>query len=181
MASFASFTKYKQSYIQGLFLSQYQSSIPCLRCGKSSSTFDPYINLSLEIPSKPKRVLYTTVVCQKQTPNKTLSTAVVTNKPFRMIRYGFEFQRKGTLHELRTEIVDQTGIQDFIIAEVTTFGVKRILQNDNPLSILPNDEKSLYAVELSKDLHKGDEAETRANEIVLVVSNVERRNRTNIR
>ena len=98
-----------------------------------------------------------------------------------MIRYGFEFQRKGTLHELRTEIVDQTGIQDFIIAEVTTFGVKRILQNDNPLSILPNDEKSLYAVELSKDLHKGDEAETRANEIVLVVSNVERRNRTNIR
>ena len=98
-------------------------------------------------------------------------------------RFGFEFQRKGTIHELRAGIVEQSGIQNFVIVEMTSCGIVRTFSNDNPLSILPNTENSLYAVELSKELHhsKQDEKECQVNEIVLVVSNVERKKKYNQR
>ena len=176
VASFASFTKYKQSYIQGLFLSQYQSTIPCLRCGKLSSTFDPYTSLSLEIPSKPKRVLYSTMVYANDNQDE------IDNRRIPM-RLGFEFQRKGTLHELRAGIVELSGIQNFVITEITPCGLTRVLSSDEPLSILPNTENSLYAVELGQEIHhsKKDEIEKQVNEIVLVISNVVRRRKQNKR
>lgn len=169
VASFASFTKYKQSYIQGLFLSQYHSTIPCLGCGKHSSTFDPYTNLSLEIPSKPKIVLYSTVVyASDESSNNNIAIPK---------RFGFEFQRKGTIHELRAGIVEQSGIQNFNLVEIKNCGTTRCFSNDDPLSILPDNRHSLYAVELGQQLYDvgKSEVENQINEIVLVISNVERR------
>ena len=99
------------------------------------------------------------------------------------MRLGFEFQRKGTLHELRAGIVEQSGVQNFIIVEKTPCGLTRVLSNDEPLSILPNTEDSLYAVELGKEIHhsKKDEIEQQINEIVLVISNVDRKRKQNKR
>ena len=94
-------------------------------------------------------------------------------------RYGFEFQRKGTIHELRTEIVDSAGINRFIIVEINYCGMTRILKNNNPLSIRPNQEDSLYAVELAQEVHGKEERSD--GEIVLIVSNVEKKGRCNRR
>jgi len=94
-------------------------------------------------------------------------------------RYGFEFQRKGTLNELRNEIVDSAGINRFVIVEISYCGMTRILKNNNPLSILPNQEDSLYAVELDKEVYGREKRSD--GEIVLIVSNVEKKDRCNRR
>lgn len=163
VAAFASFTQYSQSYIQGLFLSQYQSTIPCSSCHKNSTTFDPYTSLSLDIPPRPKTVIFVTVThaSPKIPPMK----------------YGFHLQRKATIHELKMELTDQAGIEHCIIVEINSCGMKKVLLDDNPLSILPKIEDCVYAVECGEEVG-GVQSES---DILLVVSNVERWGKENRR
>lgn len=155
MAAFASFTRYSQSYIQGLFLSQYQSTIPCTSCNKRSTTFDPYTSLSLDIPPEPNTVIFVTVV--------TLSA----NLPQ---KYGFCLQRKATIHELKTALTDQAGIENFILVEINSCGMRKILSDDHPLSILPKIEDCIYAIECESYVTE----KTNQNNMLIIVSNVER-------
>lgn len=90
-------------------------------------------------------------------------------------------QRKATIHELKTELTDQTGIHHFLLVEINSCGMRRILLDDNPLSILPKIEDSIYAIECIKDDMKSVQNEAGENDFLLVVSNVERWGRENRR
>lgn len=51
MESERNYSKRIQSYIRDLMVGQFKSTVRCLKCKKISVCFDPYMLLSLPIPS----------------------------------------------------------------------------------------------------------------------------------
>lgn len=49
------YTKAKESFILQLFYGQIRSTVRCTVCGKQSVTYEPFSNLSLELPANAQR------------------------------------------------------------------------------------------------------------------------------
>lgn len=58
------------SFVHGLFQAQYRSSLTCPSCQKQSTTFDPFLCISIPIPQRQYRPVYVTVVYLNQKPRQ---------------------------------------------------------------------------------------------------------------
>lgn len=58
------------SFVHQLFQAQFRSSLTCPHCLKQSSTFDPFLCVSLPIPRKRTQNLYVNVVYLCQQPRQ---------------------------------------------------------------------------------------------------------------
>lgn len=159
--AFASYTKYHQSYIQGLFLSQYRSTITCPNCSRQSSTFDPYTCVSLSIPQRKTQALYVTIVYK--------------NASLKPLKIAFNIDRKTLIGVLKQKIKERVELEKFSLVELLYNGTPKILQDSSPVKILSKQEYSVYAVEIGDEVHMpaGTNLEEATNRFVLVVSNVE--------
>ena len=164
----ASYTQYNNSYIQGLFLSQYRSSIQCSNCNRQSSTFDPFTLISLPIPQPEKRPVYVTIVY-----------ALSTMAP---IKYAFAMRKTETVSDLKENIFEETRIpkRSLMLFEVSPDGRQTRCKDDGPIGLLTSKEDILHGFEIPEQFHQDSSmasvaltSETISNAIVMVVTNVE--------
>ncbi|PIK36974.1 putative ubiquitin carboxyl-terminal hydrolase 43 [Apostichopus japonicus] len=53
----ANYLRHNSSFIHDIFHAQFRSSLKCLNCGQQSSTFEPFLCVSVPIPQRTTRVL----------------------------------------------------------------------------------------------------------------------------
>lgn len=88
--------KRNNSFIQNLFQGQFRSAVTCPSCGTRSSTFDPYVCVSLPLPQREKRPIYVTVVYRSMSR---------TNRVF-----GVDMPIESTIRDLRNSLAEQCGM-----------------------------------------------------------------------
>lgn len=166
--AFASFTQYHQSYIQGLFLSQYRSSITCSNCKQQSNTFDPYTCVSLSIPQPSTRNIVITLVY-----------SLLSISP---LKVAFILESTAKIHDLKQKISSKYKFENFILIELLSDGAYKFINDDHSIGVLCKEENSIYALEVGNKSYFGvkekdgqiEKYETQnADNLVLVVSNVE--------
>lgn len=109
-----------RSFIQDLIQGQLRSSLVCKSCGKESNTFDPYLCLSLPVPT---RQLHTIIV----------NIAYLSHDP-REVRMAVSIESQATLRELRDKISRLIKIPEKQI-------VLLMLDHENGLRELVNDRQ----------------------------------------
>lgn len=62
------------SFIHDLFQAQLKSTLVCRSCGKQSNTFDPYLCLSLPVPTRFTYTIIVTAVYLDRTPREVIQT-----------------------------------------------------------------------------------------------------------
>ena len=116
--SLANHVRMNRSFIQDLIQGQLRSSLVCKSCGKESNTFDPYLCLSLPVPT---RQLHTIIV----------NIAYLKNDP-REVKMAVSIESQATLRELRDKISRLIKIPEKQL-------VLLMLDNENGLRELVND------------------------------------------
>ena len=104
------------SFVLDLFQAQYRSSLTCPRCRQHSTTFDPFMCLSLPIPQRETRPMAVTVVF--------LNSSRVP------LRIGITMKINGTICDLREAIAEMTLIPQtsLVITELYYDGFHRTFQ-----------------------------------------------------
>ncbi|KAK4016756.1 hypothetical protein OUZ56_031722 [Daphnia magna] len=123
------------SFVHQLFQAQFRSSLTCPHCQKQSSTFDPFLCVSLPIPRKRTQNVYVNVVYLCQQP--------------RQVRIGLCMNGQADVKELKEVLSSDTGI-DFhrmLLTEIDEQGFLRTHSDNQPISVL-RETDPLYCIEL---------------------------------
>ncbi|GJQ08994.1 hypothetical protein GpartN1_g785.t1 [Galdieria partita] len=88
------------SIVVDLFQGQYKSTVICPDCGKVSVTFDPFMYLSLPVPSKNERIVEVLVFLRRPESDK-LHCHEFQSRP---VRYAVRVNKKGRIGEVRDRI-----------------------------------------------------------------------------
>ncbi|GJD10560.1 Ubiquitin carboxyl-terminal hydrolase 4 [Galdieria sulphuraria] len=94
------------SIVVDLFQGQYKSTVICPDCGKVSVTFDPFMYLSLPVPSKSERMIEILVFLRRAERDK-LYCHEFQSRP---VRYAIRVNRKGRIGEVRDRVSALTGV-----------------------------------------------------------------------
>nr|XP_047931934.1 ubiquitin carboxyl-terminal hydrolase 43 [Anser cygnoides] len=123
-----------QSFVQSHFQAQYRSSLTCPHCLKQSNTFDPFLCVSLPIPTRQTRALNVTLVLQREAR--------------RPVRVGLAVPLRGTVAELRAMVAREGDVppEQVILAEVSPRGSLRSLGDAEELSTA-GEGAALYALQ----------------------------------
>lgn len=128
------------SFIHDLFQAQLRSSLVCRSCGKHSNTFDPYLCLSLPVPT---RLTHTLIV-----------TAVFLNcKSPREVKIGVSIESLGTIRELRDKISRLLKIPEkqlVLLLIGQEFGLKELVKDTQIIQETIEDMENVFAVETPK-------------------------------
>lgn len=132
-------TRCNDSFVLDLFQAQYRSSLKCPRCNQQSTTFDPFLCLSLPIPQRETRPIIVTTVFVH-------STRVP-------LRIGVSVPLNGTITDLRNVVSDMTGIKEesLILTELYYDGFHRTFNDKQSLSVV-HDGDNIYAFESPSQL-----------------------------
>ncbi|XP_068510755.1 ubiquitin carboxyl-terminal hydrolase 43 isoform X3 [Anas acuta] len=123
-----------QSFVQSHFQAQYRSSLTCPHCLKQSNTFDPFLCVSLPIPTRQTRALNVTLVLQRDAG--------------RPLRVGLAVPLRGTVAELRAMVAREGDVppEQVILAEVSPQGSLRSLGDNEELGTA-GEGAALYALQ----------------------------------
>ncbi|XP_020822400.1 ubiquitin carboxyl-terminal hydrolase 43 isoform X1 [Phascolarctos cinereus] len=112
----------RQSFVQNHFQAQYRSSLTCPHCQKQSNTFDPFLCVSLPIPS-----------CQTRSLNVTL---VFQSKSQRFLRIGLAVPLFSTVATLRKMIAEEGKItaNEVVLVELSPSGLQRSFFDEENLN-----------------------------------------------
>jgi len=123
------------SFVHQLFQAQFRSSLTCPHCLKQSSTFDPFLCVSLPIPRKRTQNVYVNVVYLCQQP--------------RQVRLGLCINGQADVKELRETLSSDTGIElnRMLLTEIDDQGFLRTHSDNQPISVL-RETDPLYCIEL---------------------------------
>ncbi|XP_038021359.2 ubiquitin carboxyl-terminal hydrolase 43 isoform X1 [Anas platyrhynchos] len=123
-----------QSFVQSHFQAQYRSSLTCPHCLKQSNTFDPFLCVSLPIPTRQTRALNVTLVLQRDAG--------------RPLRVGLAVPLRGTVAELRAMVAREGDVppEQVILAEVSPRGSLRSLGDNEELGTA-GEGAALYALQ----------------------------------
>ena len=146
------------SFVLDLFQAQYRSSLTCPKCQQHSTTFDPFMCLSLPIPQRETRPIVVTVMFLS--PSRA------------PLQIGITIKNCGMISDLREAIVDMTEIQSnsLIITELCFDGFHRTF-NDKQLINVIHDGDKVYAFEVPHTLFPSNRTESMSSPIFLSVEN----------
>jgi len=130
---------YKQrndSVIVDHFQGQLKSKLVCQVCGRVSTTFDPFMYLSVPIPA-PKRVV-SVVLVEKDSYNFP-------------VRYSLKVPRQGTVADVMKELSRLSSLDrgKLLLTEVYRHKFQRIFREDDNTDTLPAERDVLYAYEVA--------------------------------
>ncbi|XP_056673493.1 ubiquitin carboxyl-terminal hydrolase 43 isoform X2 [Monodelphis domestica] len=122
----------RQSFVQNHFQAQYRSSLTCPHCQKQSNTFDPFLCVSLPIPS-----------CQTRSLNVTL---VFQSKSQMFLRIGLAVPLFSTVATLRKMIAEEGKISanEVVLVELHPSGFQRSFFDEEDLNCI-SDGDNVYA------------------------------------
>ncbi|XP_051851660.1 ubiquitin carboxyl-terminal hydrolase 43 [Antechinus flavipes] len=126
----------RQSFVQNHFQAQYRSSLTCPHCQKQSNTFDPFLCVSLPIPS-----------CQTRSLNVTL---VFQSKNQRFLRIGLAVPLFSTVATLRKMVAEESKItaNELVLVELSPNGFQRSFFDEEDLNTI-SEEDNVYAFQAS--------------------------------
>lgn len=139
MEALTNHTRCNDSFVLDLFQAQYRSSLKCPRCHQQSTTFDPFLCLSLPIPQRETRPI--------------IVTTVFVNSSRVPLRIGVSVPLHGTIADLRNVVSDMTGIkqESLILTELYYDGFHRTFHDKQSLSIV-HEGDNIYAFEAPSGL-----------------------------
>lgn len=139
LESLSNHTRCNDSFILDLFQAQYRSSLKCPRCHQQSTTFDPFLCLSLPIPQRETRPI--------------IVTTVFVNSSRVPLRIGVTVPLNGTIADLRNVVSDMTGIKEdlLIFTELYHDGFHRTFLDKQSLSVV-HEGDNIYAFEAPSGL-----------------------------
>ncbi|XP_020616960.1 ubiquitin carboxyl-terminal hydrolase 31-like [Orbicella faveolata] len=139
LEALANHTRCNDSFVLDLFQAQYRSSLKCPRCHQQSTTFDPFLCLSLPIPQRETRPI--------------IVTTVFVNSSRVPLRIGVSVPLHGTIADLRNVVSDMTGIkqESLILTELYYDGFHRTFHDKQSLSIV-HEGDNIYAFEAPSGL-----------------------------
>ncbi|XP_048576293.1 ubiquitin carboxyl-terminal hydrolase 31 isoform X2 [Nematostella vectensis] len=128
------------SFVLDLFQAQYRSALSCPKCKQKSTTFDPFLCLSLPIPQRSLRPLLVTIVF-----------VGASRAP---LRIGVSVPISGSISDLCAAISEMTDIpcSSLIITELSSDGFNRRFYANQPLSII-HDSDAIYGFEAPQRLY----------------------------
>lgn len=159
------------SIVLDLFQAQYRSSLACPKCNQQSTTFDPFLCLSLPIPQRDTRPVYVTVVFvgSSRAP----------------LRIGVSVPVYSKISTLRASVSEMTEIpvSNLVITELVDNGFYRTFRDHQSMSII-HDGDNVYAFESPKQLYPdprsigdtplityNDNGEHNQDSLVILISN----------
>ncbi|VFQ79687.1 unnamed protein product [Cuscuta campestris] len=128
------------SIIINLWQGQYRSKLVCPECMKSSVTFDPFMYLSLPLPSTTTRTM-----------NLTVLSGNGTSLPFHVT---VTVPKDGCFKDLFQALISGCSLSDeetFLVAEIYGSSILRFLDAPNDSLDLVRDDDTLVAYRLPKD------------------------------
>ncbi|XP_065580761.1 ubiquitin carboxyl-terminal hydrolase 43-like [Artemia franciscana] len=133
------------SFIQRHFQAQFRSALSCPNCLKHSSTFDPFLCLSVPILRKTVRHFYVTVLYLNQQP--------------REVRLGITVDGRASIQDLKAAICRDSGIDEneAVIVEIDNLGFHQTFLETSSIDVI-DENTSLYALELPKLNYNDDGA-----------------------
>ncbi|ORX47414.1 cysteine proteinase [Hesseltinella vesiculosa] len=124
------------SIISDLFHGQFRSVLTCTVCSKTSTTFDPFMYLSLPLPSRQERsVPVSFIPLDPALPIKHLSLSL---------------DKKADIHRLKIAVATQAGLQEstkLLVVEISENKWNKVLSNGAPLAMIAA-AATLYVYEL---------------------------------
>ncbi|XP_068929185.1 ubiquitin carboxyl-terminal hydrolase 43 isoform X2 [Petaurus breviceps papuanus] len=122
----------RQSFVQNHFQAQYRSSLTCPHCQKQSNTFDPFLCVSLPIPSCQTRSLSVTLVFQ--------------SKSQRFLRIGLAVPLFSTVATLRKMVAEEGKItaNEVVLVELSPSGFQRSFFDEEDLNAISEGD-NVYA------------------------------------
>ncbi|PON98373.1 Ubiquitinyl hydrolase [Trema orientale] len=127
------------SIIVDLFHGQYRSTLVCSICSKVSVTFDPFVYLSLPLPSTTMRTMTLTVLSTDGTMLPSTFTVTV--------------PKSGSFKDLIDALSTACSLQDeetLMVAEIYRNRIVRVLEDPSDLDLIRDDDK-LVAYRLPKE------------------------------
>ncbi|PON42083.1 Ubiquitinyl hydrolase [Parasponia andersonii] len=127
------------SIIVDLFHGQYRSTLVCSICNKVSVTFDPFVYLSLPLPSTTMRTMTLTVLSTDGTMLPSTFTVTV--------------PKSGSFKDLIDALSTACSLQDdetLMVAEIYRNRIVRVLEDPSDLDLIRDDDK-LVAYRLPKE------------------------------
>ncbi|XP_055926953.1 ubiquitin carboxyl-terminal hydrolase 31-like [Argiope bruennichi] len=143
------------SFIHDLFQGQFRSSLCCLGCGRFSNTFDPYLCVSLPIPTFHTIPVYLYII--------------FLNEKVKMNKVGILIDSQATVYDFREKLSTsfKTSKENLLLLEIINGEFERTFC-DSDLVADFKDSKHLYAIETPP----GDKNVSMESEkICLVISN----------
>ncbi|KAJ8037771.1 Ubiquitin carboxyl-terminal hydrolase 43 [Holothuria leucospilota] len=131
----ANYLRHNSSFIHDIFHAQFRSSLKCLNCGQQSSTFEPFLCVSLPIPQRTTRVV-------------TVVVAFITGEP-RVIKMAVKVEAGSRVAELRGEVARQCriAVTRLVLCEVYVDGFYRCFPDQQPLSDI-QEQDNIYCIEI---------------------------------
>lgn len=125
-----------RSFIHDWFQAQLRSSLTCLRCGKASNTFDPYLCISLPVPHQLRTIL--------------VNFIHLAGKP-RQIKSGLSINTQASIKELREKLSNNYNIpaNQIILTEIESCEFQRTFNDTDCVSII-GDLQEVYAIATPK-------------------------------
>ncbi|XP_074081704.1 ubiquitin carboxyl-terminal hydrolase 43 isoform X2 [Macrotis lagotis] len=122
----------RQSFVQNHFQAQYRSSLTCPHCQKQSNTFDPFLCVSLPIPS-----------CQTRSLNVTL---LFQSRSQRFLRIGLSVPLFSTVATLRKMVAEEGKItaNEVVLVELSPNGFQRSFFDEEDLNAISEGD-NVYA------------------------------------
>lgn len=153
--SLSNYTRCNNSIVLDLFQAQYRSSLACPKCNQQSTTFDPFLCLSLPIPQREERPIYVTVVFVGSS-----------RAPLRIGIKVPVYSKVSALSEAVSEMTE-IPVDSLIITELGNDGFHRSFKDHQSISII-HEGDNIYAFEAPKQLYPDPES---VGDSPLVISN----------
>eukprot|EP00184_Porphyridium_aerugineum_P008474 CAMPEP_0184692250 /NCGR_PEP_ID=MMETSP0313-20130426/804_1 /TAXON_ID=2792 /ORGANISM="Porphyridium aerugineum, Strain SAG 1380-2" /LENGTH=1268 /DNA_ID=CAMNT_0027150069 /DNA_START=258 /DNA_END=4064 /DNA_ORIENTATION=- len=155
------------SVIVDNFQGQYKSKVVCPDCGRVSVTFDPFMYLTLPIPSKAVRCITVLLTRMPVSPTemdqqtqtdpikKTYPTTTNDRYTARPLKYGVTVPRMGKVADLRRKLAELSGVDvsRLVLAKVSMNRLKEFpIHDDVSLEEIRDMNVSVVAYEVEHDI-----------------------------
>jgi len=132
----ATYSNPNTTFIKSIFQAQYKSSIICPSCGTYSSTFDPFLCISLPIPQKDTKPMYVIVLCSSYEESP--------------VKIGVSVPYSGTVRDLRSIVSKKVNVSEdrLILSLVYNDGDHCSLHDESMIESIPEMDDCLFALEV---------------------------------
>lgn len=124
------------SFIHDIFQAQLKSCLTCRSCGKTSSTFDPFLCLSLPVPSNAMHSITVTVSFLDRLPKQ--------------VKMALAMESQSSLREVRDKISRHIQVKErnlVLLRLDNSNGLRELIRDTTPLQDLLHDLREILVVE----------------------------------
>lgn len=135
-------TTHLDGLIYNLFGARYHSSLLCQECDNESSTFDPYLCVSLSVPRRGTRPIFITMARRHQNATK-------------LMLFGLSLKVTATVRDIQRQLAieSHTLPHYLVIGDMRHDGFHQFYRPTDPIGII-QEHTVLYAYEVTP--YKGD-------------------------